>query len=322
MATPALRALRRAYPKSQLIVNGSPHLFPLLAGAGLFDDAIPAATRRASAREAAAALHASRADVAVIFPHSFRAAWEVFRARIPRRYGYRREWRRLLLTDSLAPHREGGRIVPVPMVHQYLELVGMLGAVGDGEGPRLAVTAEDRQLGDRALQALGLRDGDRLIAFNPGASFGPSKIWPIEHLAKVGDALQEEAGTRVAILCGPGEEELARRLEAEMRTPPLNTASAVLPLNVTKAVLARARLLITTDTGPRHIAIAVGTPAVVLMGPTDPRYTNSHLGATIVLRRDVPCGPCHLKVCPIDHRCMRWIGPDEVLAAARTLLEA
>ena len=103
-------------------------------------------------------------------------------------------------------------------------------------------------------------------------------------------------------------------------TAPINTAEEVLPLDQAKLALERAELLITTDTGPRHIAIAVGTPAVVLMGSTDPRYTNSHLGPTIVLRRDVPCGPCHLKICPIDHRCMTGIPPSEVIEAGERLL--
>ena len=105
-----------------------------------------------------------------------------------------------------------------------------------------------------------------------------------------------------------------------MKTTPVNTADRVVPLDEAKALLERADLVITTDTGPRHMAVAVGTPTVVLMGPTDPRYTNSHLGPTIVLRRDVPCGPCHLKVCPLDHACMRRITPDDVMAAGHELL--
>ena len=140
-------------------------------------------------------------------------------------------------------------------------------------------------------------------------------------MARVADAFQAEPGTRALLLCGPGEEGLARELEQAMNTVPINTAAELLPLDLLKVALHRADLLITTDTGPRHMAIALGTPAVVLMGPTDPRYTNSHLGPTVVLRRDdVPCVPCHLKVCPIDHRCMEWITPEEVVAAGRQLL--
>ena len=70
----------------------------------------------------------------------------------------------------------------------------------------------------------------------------------------------------------------------------------------------------------RHVAVAVGTPTVVLMGPTDPRYSVAHPRITRVLRRDVACGPCHEKICPLDHKCMRLIPASEVLDAARDLL--
>jgi heptosyltransferase-2 len=88
-----------------------------------------------------------------------------------------------------------------------------------------------------------------------------------------------------------------------------------------KPVLRRARLLVTTDTGPRHVATAFGTPAVVVMGPTDPRHTASNLDRTRVLRVDVECGPCHLKTCPIDHRCMTALTATDALRAADSLLE-
>ncbi len=323
LATPALRALRRRFPRAALAVAGGAHLTSLLGGGDLFDEsaALARGASRAERRANVRALAALHADLAVILPHSFRSAWEVFRAGVPSRAGYRREGRGWLLTESLRPHRIEGRIVPVPMVFQYLELVALLGASGDGAGPALPVSDGARGAAERELLRLGHRAGERLIALNPGASFGPSKVWPIAYLAEVADALQREAGTRAIILCGPGEEGLARELRSRMTTPPLDMAGAPLPLDTTKAVLERAALLITTDTGPRHIAVAVGTPALVLMGPTDPRYTHSHLGPSLVLRRDVPCGPCHLKVCPLDHRCMREILPADVLLAARHLLE-
>ena len=86
------------------------------------------------------------------------------------------------------------------------------------------------------------------------------------------------------------------------------------------ALIGRARLLLCNDTGPRQIAVALGTPAVVLMGPTDPGHTAHWLERQRVLREDVPCSPCHLKTCPIDHRCMTRIEPERVADAARELL--
>ncbi|MCH2376133.1 MAG: lipopolysaccharide heptosyltransferase II, partial [Planctomycetes bacterium] len=79
------------------------------------------------------------------------------------------------------------------------------------------------------------------------------------------------------------------------------------------------QLLVTTDAGPRHYAAAFGTPVVTVMGPTDPRYSAVNLERSEVVRHDVPCGPCHLKVCPIDHQCMVGITPEEVLERVKDL---
>jgi heptosyltransferase-2 len=84
-------------------------------------------------------------------------------------------------------------------------------------------------------------------------------------------------------------------------------------------LIKNASLVIANDTGPRHIAVAFDTPVVVIMGPTDPRYTNGNLGKTAIIRKDLPCSPCHKKVCPLDHQCMKMITPDEVFRACLDL---
>ncbi|MFQ5653845.1 MAG: glycosyltransferase family 9 protein, partial [Planctomycetota bacterium] len=149
---------------------------------------------------------------------------------------------------------------------------------------------------------------------------GGRTMRPVELLARAADLIEEREGLLGLILCGPGEESLARDLEAKRCEETPSTAAAPLPLDLLKVALERAEFLITTDTGPRHIATALGTPVVVLMGPTDPRYSASNLERTVVLRRDVPCGPCHRKACPFDHhRCLREIPPEEVAEAASRL---
>ncbi|MGH7163455.1 MAG: glycosyltransferase family 9 protein, partial [Planctomycetota bacterium] len=99
------------------------------------------------------------------------------------------------------------------------------------------------------------------------------------------------------------------------RRPLIDTGLRPLAIDELKAVIARARLLLTNDTGPRHIAASFRVPIVCLMGPTDPTYTGTDLDETVVLREEVSCSPCHRKVCPIDHRCMVWLQPERVLAA-------
>ncbi|MFN0057048.1 MAG: glycosyltransferase family 9 protein [Planctomycetota bacterium] len=363
MAIPALRALRRRFPAARVALIGGAHLEHLLAGAQIHDDYLALPRGRVGARAAIDLLRPLHADLAVVLPHSFRAAWETLRAGIPLRVGYAREWRRPLLTHSLAPHRRREKIaftarlklnalaglgklskrawlgavrrsppllaerrraediIPVPMVAQYLELVSVLGATADGQGPRLTVSVAARAAGEAAFAKLGVGTDVQLLAINAGASFGGSKVYPLSILARAVDALCESTGLRPLLLCGPGEESLTAQLEALLTTPAYSTARALLSLDSIQWALTRCRLLITTDTGPWHIANALGTPSVVLMGPTDPRYTASHLRQSIVLREDVPCGPCHLKSCPFaHHRCMTGITPERVVEAGHALL--
>jgi heptosyltransferase-2 len=87
-----------------------------------------------------------------------------------------------------------------------------------------------------------------------------------------------------------------------------------------KPLVKRCDLLVTNDTGPRHYAVAFDVPVVVIMGPTDPRYTSSNLGKTTVIRIDLDCSPCHRKTCPTDHRCMTKITPEMVFEAGEKLL--
>jgi heptosyltransferase-2 len=160
----------------------------------------------------------------------------------------------------------------------------------------------------------------RVVGLNPGASFGPSKLWTPEGFARVSDLVQTELGARTVLLCGPGEEALADAITARAKEPIIDTSRDVIPLDLLKSVVARLDALVTTDTGPRHFAAALDVPVVVIMGPTDPRYTETNLGSTRVLRRIEDCAPCHKKVCDTDHRCMRGITGEEVFASLKELI--
>ncbi len=119
---------------------------------------------------------------------------------------------------------------------------------------------------------------------------------------------------------GPGESEIADKIVQQSKAKFINTGPDRVGLGVLKALVQRSHLVITNDTGPRHYAVAFDKPVVVLMGPTDPRHTQCHLDKTIVLREDLPCSPCHLKVCPIDHPCMLNLTPEKVFAAVQQIM--
>ena len=319
MATPALRGVRKSFPNCTIAAMGRNHLAALLDDADLFDEWLDAGAGSASIQQNITTIRQFDADVAVILPHSFRTAWETWRAGVPRRIGFSRQTRGWLLTDALRAHPlpEGRRAVP--MHHEYLEAVAPLGASGDGQGSRLAVGPEVMESARARMAALSIGSDRRWVGFHPGAAFGPSKIWPLDRMALVARTLREEDGCGIVVTCGPGEEALATDLRQQIGGEVVDLSEDLWPLDQLKSLVGHLDLLITGDTGPRHIAAGMGTPQVVLMGPTSPDYTDAFLEITTVLRReDVDCSPCQQKTCPLGHHeCMTRIEPQQVIGAAR-----
>ena len=121
----------------------------------------------------------------------------------------------------------------------------------------------------------------------------------------------------IALTANAAKEEEGRCIVAGMD----GYLSKPVDLALLKPLIQRCRLLITNDTGPRHYAVAFDVPVIVIMGPTDPRYTHANLEKTIVLRKELACSPCHHKDCSQDHGCMTEISPETVLQAGEQLLQ-
>ena len=185
----------------------------------------------------------------------------------------------------------------------------------------LFATSRDKTNSDAVWATLGLARYPRVIALNPGAAFGAAKHWPVESFAHLARMFTQKNGYGVLVLCGPAERELARRIAVDSRSPHVySLADTPLSLGLTKAIIRRADLLVTTDSGPRHFAAAFNRPVVTLFGPTHIEWTETFFDKAIHLQKSVPCGPCQRRVCPLDHRCMRELSPAAVFAAAHSLL--
>jgi heptosyltransferase II len=320
MATPALRALRDRYPAAEIVAEGRRGLAELLLGLRSVDRFVadPGKPGVRGVLERRGSLQRLGCDWAVLLPDSVRSALAPALARIPVRIGYARDpARRLLLTRALEPPPGGA---PISMVERYLAIVRALGCADPEPGLEIAVSEGARQRVRARLRALGIREGAALCVVTPGASFGSSKLWPPEHFAHACDDLAARFGLRVVLAPGPGEEALAAEVVRSAKTAVASLAEPPTSLGELAALIEQARLLLTNDTGPRHMAVALRIPVVVLMGPTDPRHTLHLLERQRVLREPVPCSPCHLKVCPIDHRCMTRLAPERVVEAAAELL--
>jgi heptosyltransferase-2 len=339
LATPALRAIRRRYPDAFITFLCRRYVADVVAPSEWMDECIfwsskpPSDARNPSwqqnLREAAGlwrlggVLRQRRFDLVIVFANSFRSALAAWLSRAPRRVGYARDGRGWLLTERIEPLRDGKGFVPISMLDYYARLVECAGCSRESVGrahPTLFCGPED----EAALEArLGPFDERPLVALNPGGAYGTAKLWPAERFAAVGDALAREYGARIVATGTPAERAIGERIVAAAREPVETYFDPPLGLGPLKALVRRAALLVTNDTGPRHFAVAFGVPVVTLFGPTDPRWTESHFPLERKVSLDLACQPCQEKLCPLGHTdCMNRLEPDAVIAAARDLLEA
>jgi len=327
MATPALRCLRSNFPAARIDLTLVPYVRKIVEGAPWFDKIIeytPDGEHKGAAGHIryVRALRENHYDLAVILPNSFSSALLAFLSGAKRRIGYDRQRRGFLLTDKVPAPTENGKFMPQPMVEYYLRLCEELGAMAESRRPELFVDAESERRADELFGKFEITGEKTIVAINPGAAYGSSKLWMPERFAQVADDLSAREGCDIVLLGGPNEKQIARDIAAAASSNPANLAEEDIALDLLKSVIKKCDLLITVDSGPRHYAVAFDKPVVVLMGPTDPRYTNANLEKTIVLRvDDLDCAPCHIKECPTDHECMTKITPDMVFRAATELLE-
>jgi heptosyltransferase II len=325
MATPALRALRQHFAGAHFLGILKPNVAGALEGTTWLDENIYLETNGPWSRRwlaVADRLHRERVDLAVLFPNSFRSALVAWLGRCRRRIGYGRYGRDLLLTDRLTPLRgPDGRLVPSPVIDAYNRLAERAGCPWPGYRLELATTGRDEQAADALWRKEGLDRSTEVVCLNPGAAFGSAKHWPAESFARLAREIADRRGSGILVLCGPNEEVLARRIvNLAARHGVVSVAGWPLSLGLTKACVRRCDLLITTDSGPRHFAAAFGRPVLTLFGPTHVAWTETYFEKAVHLQRKVDCGPCQLRVCPLDHRCMKLLAPDEVFTAATELL--
>ena len=329
MATPALRALRRSYQGDHITGIMKPTVADTLENGPWFDEVLlfdPRSRRPdCGMRSLLKRLRSNRYDLAILLPNSFRSAALAWLAGIPRRVGYARGWRNVLLADQLPPPRDAnGRRQPTPAVTYYLEITRHLRCRIDSIRTELYTTAADEHAADLVWSQFGLPWDKSVVCLNTGGAFGPAKNWPTEHFATLARHLAVEAGVPALVLCGPAERAAAREIVARADHPDvacLADAHQPLGIGLTKACIRRSALLVTTDSGPRHFAAPFNIPVISLFGPTHIAWTLTFHPRALHLYRPVPCGPCQKRVCPLGHhRCMRELDPGDVYDAALRFL--
>jgi len=324
MATPALRALRKHFARPVQITGVMrPHIAEVLAGTNWLDDQLyydprspdPKLRPRAIVKE----LRARRFDTVIMLTNSLRTAAIVWASGAPRRIGYARYRRSLLLTDKLYHARRGRHWLPTPATTSYLNVAYAAGCGYASAELELATVDEDERAADQAWRELGLPPGHEVVVLNSGGAYGAAKHWPAEYFAALARRIvAKHERLSVLVNCGPAERPIAQEIVARAGHPRVvSLTGESLPLGLSKASIRRSRLLVTTDSGPRFFGVAFGVPTITLFGPThtDWSRTDASHGETC-LNVEVPCGPCHKRTCPLGHhRCMRELTVDRVFAA-------
>ncbi len=323
MATPSFRCLRQNYPDARLIGLIRGYARGVVEDAPWFDQLIEINDKSwRGFVHLVYQIRSLKAKLAVVLPNTFRSALLARLGGARQIYGYRRNGRSALLSGGPAPQRADNRITPVPMADYYLEICHWMNLTTDPDKkPRLYVSDPLQSVGNQFLERYGISSEDMVIGINPGAKYGASKCWPPEYFARLAELLAQRWDCKLMLFIGPGEEAIGQTIVQHSKAKIINTGPDNVDLALLKPLIRRCRILVTNDTGPRHYAVAFGIPVVVIMGPTDPRYTHASLEKTTVLRQQLDCSPCHLKECPLDHSCMREISPEAVLQAAEKLLQ-
>lgn len=319
LSLPAIAAVRKHFPDAHLSIAapaGFADIFREESDARP-DEVIGLPSKAAAAR---AVLAAGRFELGILLPNSFGSAWQMRQAGIPQRWGYARDFRSPLLTRRPRRPRTPG------VQHQmeyYRQLIRSFGIPCDESLPRIVVRDATRARGDAVLQQHHVDLSKRLIVLAPGAAYGQAKQWPPARVAEVIARLVYERDA-TCVMVGAGHDcDAARAVESALpgsiatrhdRVVDLTGQTSLVEL---MGVIAHADVVVANDSGAMHLAAALARPVVAVFGPTDERATRplSVTGATDVLTADVFCRPCHLRDCPIDHRCMKRVTADMVFAA-------
>jgi heptosyltransferase-2 len=317
MTTPALRALKEKFPLSSVAVMCVPRVKEVFLDNPYIDEVIifdekgehrPAKKKKEFVRE----LRAMKFDAAFFIHRSFTRLFLCWRAGIPVRVGYHRFKTFLLLTQRIK--------APDASVHRrdyYLALFERAGVPVVDRTPRFFISYEVKERAMSRLQGLR-KEHDFIVGMHVAANW-EQKRWPQKYFAALADRLSDELNCAIVCIGSKQDKEIVAGCIAKMKTPPLD-ASGETTLKELGALFENMDLFISNDSGPAHLAAAVGGEEIVLFGPTSSDITAPQGRCVHILRKETGCTiPCYRVNCP-DNRCMKDISVDEVFEKAKSIL--
>jgi len=322
MTVPALRALRHLLPDAHIAVVARPGTADVFIDADFVDEVlIFNRSGLGSVWNQTRDWNRRNFDLAVLFQNAFEAAAIAFLARVPVRIGYNTDRRGFLLTNPIPSSAwKNERHEVFYYLNIISELERLFSSTSTNSEPEfsLSVSASRRQGARELLRASGAGERSPIVVLCPGSVNSRAKRWPAERYAALADRFID-TGAAVALIGSAGEMDVSNEVCARMRGAPIVFTGTTTVAEAT-ALISVAGILITNDTGPAHIGSALGTPTLTIFGPTNPLTTRPFGPTAEVIRHPPDCAPCMLRDCPIDHRCMTAISPEEVFESAMKLL--
>lgn len=323
MTIPALRALRKAFPAAEISLLTRSWADAIFRDADFIDRLLTfdaSGSKRRDLVSQRRLLKDERFDLAVLFTNSFESALAVSLARIPRRIGYAKEGRGILLTDATAiPDWKNERHEVNYYLNLVIEAAMRLGVeIAEPETSiSIPVSDERRREAIEIMTRAGIDRSRPVVVLGAGSTNSNAKRWPAERYARLADLLAERRGAQVVLLGTTDETDVSRAVIEKVVSAPVDLAGRT-TLAQAVAILSEVDGVVSNDMGLAHIAPAVGAATLVIFGPTNDRTTRP-VGAEMI-RKPFDCAPCMLRECPIDHRCMTSIEPEEVFERISQLL--
>ncbi len=324
LSTPAIKAVRDAYPNAHIAVMVRPYAEEIVDGNPYLDEVIlydKDGEHKSifSTLKFAAGLRKKRFDLVIILHPTNRSNIISFLAGVPERVGYDKKGG-IFLTKRLKDVKHLGE---KHEIDYNLDVLRAVGIEAKDRALYMPVKAEDERIVDRFFLLNDLDKKDTVIAIHPGASC-PSKRWPAYRFGRVADELIEKHKVKVVIIGGPADIKTVKEVESGMLHKPIILSEGH-SLGEVAALLKRCKMFISNDSGPVHIAVAVGTPVISIFGRLDPGLSPKRWGPVgpndIVIHKDVGCKYCKAHKCEINFKCLDAITVEDVLSAAEALLK-
>ena len=317
MSTPVVTAVRKMFPKAKLSILAKPVFASFWRNYPGVDEVIGLEKGLSGFWKTVSIVKEKQFEAALVLPTSLSSAFLMFAAQIPLRIGWGGEGREIFLTHVVPrPHPRQKHLV-----WEYLELAkkGLkIKISGSSFQLHSVVAPEDIRGLHQVWEDAGVPSKKSFIALAPGATYGPAKRWPLPYWQDLIQKLLKERKESLLILGGWEEEAYLRPL-LEGKEPKNSNRLHLLAGRTTSTILAamlsKCKLLVTNDTGPMHVAAAVGTPTVALFGSSSPMWTRPFGIGHEVIYKHLECSPCFQRTCPIGYKCLHAISVEEVYRA-------